>query len=195
MMTRPFSLCIILAGLTLCFLACAQSPVAANESKEPSVERDGKERHFQHAHSASATWVAPTEEQYKKTLSSIEYKVLRRQGTERPGTSALLNKKEDGIYHCRACGLPLYDSTAKFDSGTGWPSFWAAIEGGIDKHRDVTLGMVRTELVCARCSSHLGHVFTDGPPPTGERHCINGVALEWLPRPSTSESAATEDDN
>jgi peptide-methionine (R)-S-oxide reductase len=194
MMTRKLSLWGILAGLTLCFLACAQSPVEANESKESSGGTDEKEKHFQHVHSASAKWVAPTEEQYKKTLSSLEYKVLRRQGTERAGTGALLNNKADGIYHCRACGLPLYDSTTKFDSGTGWPSFWAAIDGGIETHKDVTFGMVRTELVCARCSSHLGHVFADGPPPTGQRHCINSVSLEWLPRPSTSESISTEDE-
>jgi peptide-methionine (R)-S-oxide reductase len=113
-------------------------------------------------------------------LSEEERKVLLEHGTERAFCGVFLDNKQEGVYCCRLCGLPLFRSSAKFDSGTGWPSFFAPFE---DAHvrtiRDTSYGMIRTEIVCARCGSHLGHVFPDGPPPTGARHCLNSVSLSF----------------
>src|SRR4249919_859012 len=113
-------------------------------------------------------------------LSEEERKVLLEHGTERAFCGVFLDNKKDGVYCCRLCGLPLFRSSAKFDSGTGWPSFFAPYD---DAHvrtiRDTSYGMIRTEIVCARCGAHLGHVFPDGPPPTGDRHCLNSVSLSF----------------
>jgi peptide-methionine (R)-S-oxide reductase len=114
-------------------------------------------------------------------LSEDERHVLLRHGTEAPFCGAFLDNKREGLYTCRFCGLPLFRSSAKFDSGTGWPSFFAPYsESHIGRLRDTSYGMVRVEEVCARCGSHLGHVFPDGPPPTGERHCLNSVSLSFV---------------
>lgn len=121
--------------------------------------------------------VTRSEAEWKAMLSSLEYKVMRREGTERAFTSPLNNEKRAGTYLCRGCDLPLYDAAHKFDSGTGWPSFWQSLPGAIETKRDRSLLTVRTECHCRRCGSHLGHIFDDGPPPTGKRHCINGVSL------------------
>jgi peptide-methionine (R)-S-oxide reductase len=125
----------------------------------------------------------PTESQrveITKGLSSEERHVLLQHGTEAAFCGVFLDNKKDGIYTCRFCGLPLFRSSAKFDSGTGWPSFFKPFdEAHIKRIRDVSYGMVRVEEVCARCGSHLGHVFPDGPPPTRERHCLNSVALSF----------------
>jgi len=115
-------------------------------------------------------------------LSADERRVLLQHGTEAPFCGAFLDNKLDGVYTCRLCGLPLFRSSAKFDSGTGWPSFFAPFDvAHVREIRDASHGMVRTEIVCARCGSHLGHVFPDGPPPTGERHCLNSVSLGFTP--------------
>ena len=115
-------------------------------------------------------------------LSEEEKRVLLQHGTEAPFCGVFLDNKQDGVYTCRLCGLPLFRSSAKFDSGTGWPSFFQPVdEAHIGRIRDTSYGMVRTEIVCARCHSHLGHVFPDGPPPTGERHCLNSVSLAFTP--------------
>jgi peptide-methionine (R)-S-oxide reductase len=125
----------------------------------------------------------PTEAQRKKItaeLSEEERHVLLQHGTEAAFCGVFLDNKKNGIYTCRFCGLPLFRSSAKFDSGTGWPSFFKPYdESHIKRIRDSSYGMVRVEEVCARCGSHLGHVFPDGPPPTGERHCLNSVALAF----------------
>ena len=114
------------------------------------------------------------------SLTPEERKVLLQQGTEAPFCGAFLDNHKDGVYTCRFCGLPLFSSSAKFDSGTGWPSFFKPYdETHIRRVRDTSYGMVRVEEVCARCGSHLGHVFPDGPPPTGERHCLNSVSLSF----------------
>ena len=113
-------------------------------------------------------------------LSPEQRRVLLEHGTERAFCGVFLDNKKDGVYTCRLCGLPLFRSSHKFDSGTGWPSFFATYDDAhVAMHRDTSYGMVRTEIVCARCGAHLGHVFPDGPPPTGARHCLNSVSLSF----------------
>jgi len=107
--------------------------------------------------------------------------VLRQHGTERPGSSSLNSEKRAGTFLCAACGQPLFGSTAKYESGSGWPSFWAPLEGAVGVTEDRSHGMVRTEVHCSRCEGHLGHVFPDGPPPTGLRFCMNGLAMAFKP--------------
>ncbi|RWD55361.1 MAG: peptide-methionine (R)-S-oxide reductase [Mesorhizobium sp.] len=125
--------------------------------------------------------VVKTDAEWHAILSDAAFDVLRREGTEYPGTSPLLDEHRKGIFACAGCDLPVYPSETKFDSGTGWPSFWQEIPNAIGKTEDRSLGMTRTEVHCRRCGGHLGHVFDDGPPPTGLRHCINGVALSFKP--------------
>jgi peptide-methionine (R)-S-oxide reductase len=126
--------------------------------------------------------VTKTEEEWLKQLGPDAYYVMRQQGTERPWTSALLDEHREGIFKCKGCDLPLFDSSTKYDSGTGWPSFWQEIEGNVAELQDRSLGMVRTEIHCRRCGGHLGHVFDDGPAPTGLRYCTDGIALVFEPK-------------
>ena len=122
------------------------------------------------------------EDEWKKRLSPEQFYVLRKHGTERPGSSPLNYEKRSGIFKCAGCGAPLFSADTKFESGTGWPSFFKPIEGAVEKTTDRTFGMTRTEVHCAKCGGHLGHVFPDGPHPTGLRYCMNGVALEFEPK-------------
>jgi peptide-methionine (R)-S-oxide reductase len=125
--------------------------------------------------------VTRTEEEWRAMLSDLEYKVMREEGTERAFTSPLHDLKTEGTYICRGCDQPLYSSKHKYDSGTGWPSYWQAIDdGAIGTKPDRSLFMTRTECHCSNCGSHLGHIFEDGPEPTGLRHCINGVSLTFV---------------
>ncbi|MCK8784885.1 peptide-methionine (R)-S-oxide reductase MsrB [Roseomonas sp. NAR14] len=125
--------------------------------------------------------VSHTDAEWRSLLTPEQYQVMRRHGTERPGSCALLREKRQGRFNCAGCGQPVFESGGKFESGTGWPSFDTPVEGAVETETDRSYGMVRTEVHCARCGSHLGHVFPDGPPPTGLRYCINGVALDFEP--------------
>lgn len=128
--------------------------------------------------------VVKTEEEWKQTLSPEQYHVLREHGTERAFTGAYYDNHEKGEYVCAACGQELFTSDTKFDSGTGWPSFYAPVDKeAVEEKTDSSYGMVRTEVLCSRCASHLGHVFPDGPKPTGLRYCMNSVALKFVKKP------------
>jgi peptide-methionine (R)-S-oxide reductase len=123
--------------------------------------------------------IEKSDAEWREELTPEQYEVLRRQGTERPFTGKYWNVKEDGMYHCAGCGAALFSSDTKFESGTGWPSFYEpAVAENVEMHRDISHGMIRTEVRCANCGGHLGHVFDDGPNPTGLRYCLNSCALD-----------------
>ena len=135
-----------------------------------------------------ADWAKVTDEQWRAALTAEQYRVLRHKGTELACSSSFYQYKGEGVYNCAGCGLALFNSSNKFDSGTGWPSFVMPISAkNIKVEKDRSLGMVREEVLCSRCGGHLGHVFNDGPPPTGLRYCMNGAALEFMPAAKTTE--------
>ncbi len=155
--------------------AVAAAGFATTFAALPSVVRSGeaKQETFE---------VTKTDAEWQKNLTPEQYQVLRKHGTERSGTSPLDKIYSPGEYHCAACDLPLYSSDAKFDSGTGWPSFFQPLENAIGTSTDWKLIYSRTEVHCRRCGGHLGHVFDDGPKPTGKRYCMNGVAMKFIPK-------------
>ena len=126
--------------------------------------------------------VTHTDAEWRQLLNPQQYQVLRNAGTEPPFSSPLNNEHRSGVFSCAGCGLDLFSSATKFDSGTGWPSFYQTLDNAVVKRQDTTLGMTRTEVLCRRCGGHLGHVFDDGPEPTGLRYCMNGVALNFRPQ-------------
>jgi len=125
--------------------------------------------------------VQKTDDEWRKSLTPEQYEVLREHGTERAGTSPLNKEKREGRFICAGCGAPLFDSDTKYESGTGWPSFYKPLDGAVGTNVDKSYFMVRTEVHCAKCGGHLGHLFPDGPPPTGERFCMNGAAMRFEP--------------
>jgi peptide-methionine (R)-S-oxide reductase len=148
-------------------------------------------------HSSKKTFpVAMSEEEWRRKLTAAQYRVLREHGTERAGSSPLDKEYADGVYHCAGCGQPLFASDAKFNSGTGWPSFWSPLDEAVETQTDRSFFMTRTEVHCGHCGGHLGHVFDDGPQPTGLRYCMNGAALEFHrgespPEPDVADEAPT----
>src|SRR6187549_1907864 len=125
--------------------------------------------------------VEKSEKEWREVLSADQFRVLREHGTERAGTSPLNFEKRTGVFHCAACNQPLFESTTKYESGSGWPSFWQPLPNAVATNRDSTHGMTRVEVHCRNCGGHLGHVFDDGPAPTGQRYCMNGVSLKFEP--------------
>ncbi len=128
---------------------------------------------------STKTPVEKSDAEWRQELDPLQHHVLRDHGTERPFSSSLNNEKRKGLFHCAGCGEPLFDSTTKYESGSGWPSFWAPMADAVDTSVDHSHGMTRVEVHCAKCGGHLGHLFPDGPRPTGQRYCMNGAALKF----------------
>ena len=162
---RPF-LTAITALLPLALVGCAA------DAHEDDMVPDVRDESFE---------VMKTEAEWRKTLSPAQFRVLRKQGTEAPGSSPLNAEHRVGVFHCAGCDLPIYSSSTKFESGTGWPSFTAPLDQAIGTSVDRSLLGVRTEVHCRRCGGHLGHLFDDGPKPTGNRYCMNGAAMVFKP--------------
>jgi len=170
-------------GSSILGLACTEAP-AEGQASGPWPGPSTPISYITNPPPAVGSHLELSDEEWRHRLTQEQYRVLRQQGTEPSHTCALLGEHRAGTFHCAGCGAPLFEAEDKFESGTGWPSFTRPLEGRVAETSDTTHGMVRTEVHCARCGGHLGHVFPDGPPPTGLRYCMNGVSLEFVPRTS-----------
>jgi peptide-methionine (R)-S-oxide reductase len=160
-----------------CVAVLAAASLAAGGADVPGAQEGGAAKKRRKGREK----IVKTDEEWAKELTPEQFRVMRRKGTEAPFSSPLNDEKGEGTFECAACGLPLFESRTKFNSGTGWPSFYRpAAKDSVRVETDVSHGMVRAEVLCARCDAHLGHVFEDGPPPTGLRYCMNGVALKFV---------------
>lgn len=176
---RTFALqTLALGGSALALAACGNTSSAQTPTASPSSERKTT---VMTATDSNIDWANLSKEDWQNRLTEQEFYVLRKSGTERSSSSPLDNEKRAGTFVCAGCALPLFTSEMKFDSGTGWPSFFSMIEGAVETKRDFKLVVPRTEYHCSRCGGHQGHVFKDGPRPTGLRYCNNGVALNFIP--------------
>ena len=175
----PLATVLASAGLAVAIAASdvvATAPSKSADSKTSMATKKGAAR------GAAIRKIVKTKEEWKALLTPEQFHVLREKGTETAFTGKYWNHHARGVYVCAACGLELFDSSTKFESGTGWPSFWKPIaKGNVEERTDTALGMIRTEALCARCGGHLGHVFDDGPNPTGLRYCMNSVSLAFRP--------------
>jgi len=172
----------VAVGLAMYQLRVEAKPDAtgARAGKEKAVKVHVYDKDGKLVGPVESARVVKTDEEWLKQLGPAAYKIVRAKGTERPFCGTLLDNKKEGVYACAGCNLPLFSSDAKFNSGTGWPSFFKPVgEGNVAVEVDRSHGMVRTEILCARCGAHLGHVFDDGPPPTGHRHCVNSESLKF----------------
>jgi methionine-R-sulfoxide reductase len=172
----------VAAGVLVQVTACAKTESADNRpAQEGNVKVYVFNKEAKLVGPVESARVVKTDAEWQKVMTPEQYKIVRAKGTERPFCGTLLDNHKDGVYACVGCGLPLYASDAKFQSGTGWPSFFKPVgEGNVVVSTDETHGMVRSEILCARCGGHLGHVFDDGPPPTGQRHCVNSESLKFF---------------
>lgn len=172
---------VVCGVLAVCVIAAKSSGPDTRREPVPAAVMPGESFSVKDAEgNVTVQKLERSEEEWKKLLSPKQYHILREKGTERPGTGELLHNKEIGTYKCAGCGLALFKSDGKFDSGCGWPSFFEPLEGAhITETMDTSHGMVRTEITCSRCGGHLGHVFNDGPAPTGLRYCVNSVSIDF----------------
>jgi peptide-methionine (R)-S-oxide reductase len=165
-------------------LSATAAAAAVAAGLVPRLTRPARADDARHAGAPEHFEVVYSDAEWRKRLTPAQYEILRQEGTERPYSSPLNDEHRAGTFACAGCALPLFSSRTKFDSHTGWPSFWMPLDHAVGTRTDSTFGMIRTEVHCRRCGGHLGHVFDDGPKPTGLRYCMNGLAMTFLPQPA-----------